>query len=268
MKQLRDRVAVVTGGASGIGRGLAERFVAEGMKVVIADIEDGPLQATASEIGVVGIRTDVADQASVQALADQVVERFGAVHVLCNNAGVGGGGRVDDLTYADWAWVLGVNLQGVVNGVQSFLPHLLAAEESHMVNTASVSGLIAAPGVPAQYNASKYAVVAISETIRLELADTSLGVSVLCPGVVNTNIFQSQRNRPAELKNTQRKTKKVTTLREAIAPRVIEPADVAGQVVDAMLADRFWVITHPEFLESIEAKHADLLAQVREAHGL
>ena len=137
-----------------------------------------------------------------------------------------------------------------------------------MVNTASVSGLIAAPGVPAPYNASKYAVVAISETIRLELAHTNLGVSVLCPGVVDTNIFQSQRNRPAELRNTQRKKQPVPAPKDSLPPRILQPSDVAAQVVDAMLADRFWVITHPEFLEAIEAKHADLLTQVRQAHGL
>ena len=160
MQELAGRVAVVTGGASGIGKAMAARFAAAGMHVVIADVEEGPLGATADELGVVAVRTDVSDAASVQALADEVVARFGTAHVLCNNAGVGGGGRISTLTLNDWKWVLDVNLWGVVHGLHSFLPLLLANDEGgHVVNTASMAGLSAWPGI-GPYNASKYAVVA------------------------------------------------------------------------------------------------------------
>jgi NAD(P)-dependent dehydrogenase (short-subunit alcohol dehydrogenase family) len=259
------KVAVVTGGASGIGRAMAKRFVAEGMQVVIADVEAAPLEATAAEIGAIGVMTDVAEADSVAALADTVIERFGAVHVLCNNAGVGGGGRIRDLTLNDWKWVIDVNLWGVVHGLHSFLPHLLAnGEGGHVVNTASVAGLVAGPGI-GPYNAAKYGVVAISETLRAELAadGSPVGVSVLCPGYVTTNIFTSQRNRPAALRNEAMKTTARAANREIAATALaqgLDPAVVADMVVDAIRAERFWVITHPEYLAAVEERTADIVA--------
>ena len=269
MQHLNGRVAVVTGGASGIGKAMAARLAAAGMHVVIADIEEAPLRATADELGVVGIRTDVADAASVQALADAVVERFGTAHVLCNNAGVGGGGVIANATLNDWKWVLDVNLWGVVHGLHSFLPLLLAngADDTdggggHVVNTASMAGLSAWPGI-GPYNASKYAVVGISETLAIELRDTAVGVSVLCPGVVNTNIFQSQRNRPTELKNPTRNPGARAANSQVVAMTGIDASVVGDQVHDAIVDDRFWMITHPELLTHVEDRTHSLLDEGR-----
>lgn len=264
MRDLEGKVAVVTGGASGIGRGLAARFAADGMHVVIADVENAALEQTAAELGVVGVQTDVADAASVQALADQVCDRFGTVHVLCNNAGVGGGGQIADLTLADWKWVLDVNLWGVIHGIHSFLPRLLANPDGgHVVNTASMAGLFASAGM-GPYNATKFAVVAISETLSKELqaAGSSVGVSVLCPGFVRTNIFDSQRNRPDALRNA---TKAVgdARARNDILKRFLEtamdPAEVAVHVRDAIVEDRFWITTHPEFFNAVTQRADDIV---------
>jgi NAD(P)-dependent dehydrogenase (short-subunit alcohol dehydrogenase family) len=265
MDDFRGKVAVVTGGASGIGRALATRFAAEGMHVVIADVEQDALTATAAELGVVGIRTDVTDADSVAELAQATIERFGAVHVLCNNAGVGGGGQIRDLTLKDWKWVVDVCLWGVIHGIHSFLPHLLGnVDGGHIVNTASVAGLVAGPGI-GPYNAAKYGVVAISETLAAELAadGSTVGVSVLCPGLVRTNIFTSQRNRPAELRNEQRKTAARAANQEitdALKAQGIDPAIVAGRVFDAIRTDRFWIITHPEYLPVVAERFARIEA--------
>jgi NAD(P)-dependent dehydrogenase (short-subunit alcohol dehydrogenase family) len=265
--QVRGKVAVVTGGASGIGRAMAVRFVEAGMDVVIADIEEAVLAATASELGVAGIVTDVADADSVAALADATIERFGAVHLVCNNAGVGGGGAIRDLTLNDWQWVIDVNLWGVIHGVHMFLPHLLRNPDGgHIVNTASVAGLVAGPGI-GPYNASKYAVVAISETLAAELAadGAPVGVSVLCPGLVRTSIFTSQRNRPAELRNETPKSEARAAneeIAQALLAEGIDPSIVAGKVLDAVVADQFWIITHPQYLPAVAERMARIQAAV------
>jgi NAD(P)-dependent dehydrogenase (short-subunit alcohol dehydrogenase family) len=243
MKDLARKVAVVTGGASGIGRAMAKRFVAEGMQVVIADIEEAPLAATAGEIGAVGVRTNVTDADSVAALAQTTMERFGAVHVLCNNAGVGGGGKIKDLTLKDWKWVIDVNLWGVIHGLHFFLPHLLASSDG-----------------------GQFGVVAISETLRAELAAerSPIHVSVLCPGYVDTNIFTSQRNRPAELRN-ERPKGAARVVNRSIASEALahglDPAVVAGMVVDAIRSEQFWVLTHPEYHAAITERAAGIVAE-------
>lgn len=265
MDDVRGKVAVVTGGASGIGKAMATRFAAEGMQVVIADVEEAPLVATAAELGVVGVRTDVTDADSVAALAAQVVDRFGTVHVLCNNAGVGGGGQIKDLTLKDWRWVIDVSLWGVIHGLHSFLPHLLANDDGgHVVNTASVAGLVAGPGI-GPYNAAKYGVVAISETLAAELGaeDSNVGVSVLCPGFVRTNIFTSQRNRPEALRNERKKTaarEANAGIADALLAQGIDPAIVAGLVFDAIRTRRFWILTHPEYLPAVVERTARIEA--------
>jgi NAD(P)-dependent dehydrogenase (short-subunit alcohol dehydrogenase family) len=263
MDELEGRVAVVTGGASGIGRAMAARFRAAGMRVVIADVEAAVLERTAGELGVEGIVTDVSDPASVHALADAVLARHGAVHLVCNNAGVGGQGPMASLTLKDWQWVIGVNLWGVVHGVQAFLPILLGQGQGHIVNTASVAGLCAHPSVPGPYTASKYAVVGLSECLRNELAGTGVGVSVVCPGFVRTNIGQSQRNRPEVLRNPTR-SPAAQAMHERIQEQLEDartpPEDVASAVHDAVVADRFWVITHPELLGLVDQRHTELMA--------
>jgi NAD(P)-dependent dehydrogenase (short-subunit alcohol dehydrogenase family) len=201
LPDLRGKVAVVTGGASGIGMGIARQLIAEGMQVVIGDIEAGPLRKTADDLGAVGIPTDVSELESVRALARSAAERFGTVHVLCNNAGVGPLAAIADLTMADWHWIIGVNLYGVIHGVQTFLPILQANEDGgHIVNTASMAGLVAPPRLGA-YSVTKFGVVALTEVLAAELAQagSKVGASVLCPGVVRTNIGTSSRNRPARL---------------------------------------------------------------------
>jgi len=201
MKDLQGKVAVITGGASGIGRAVADRAAAEGMKIVLADIEEGPLKAaedelTSNGVEAVGVVTDVADAASVRTLRDRALDRFGAVHLVHNNAGIGLGGPIWEVSEEDWRWILGVNLWGVIHGVATFTPLLIEQGEGHIVNTASVAGLIATPFL-GPYNATKQAVVAISETLfkDLQAVGAPVGVSVLCPGFVRTRNGTDRRGR-------------------------------------------------------------------------
>jgi len=262
LRELRDRIAVVTGGGSGIGRGMALAFADAGAHVAIADIEDAPARAVAREVESRGVRAlvlhvDVSDRASVEALAEKVYGEFGAAHVLCNNAGVGAGGPLDQCSDDDWRWVLGVNLEGVVHGLQAFLPRMKRQDgEKHVVNTASMAGLIAFPGL-GPYTASKYAVVGISETLRAEGASYGLGVSVLCPGLVRTNIVNSQRNRPAAL---GRAPARPQALGERAAARMqaegMDPLEVGRRVRAAVLENRLYVLTHPDLESFFDARVA------------
>lgn len=261
MQDVRGKVAVVTGGASGIGRAMAEAFAAAGMRVVIADVEATALERTATELGVRGVRVDVTKPENLESLAQTVKDEFGTCHVLCNNAGVGGGGLLQELTMRDWKWVIDVNLWGVIHGLQSFLPMLLGNPDGgHVVNTASMAGLSPLPGA-APYSASKYAVVGISETMREEFRGTGVGVSVLCPGFVKTNIFSSQRNRPQELRNETKKTAARTANEDMIRlvnETAIDPAEVASKVLKAIVNDEFWIFTHPDLLEPYRQRNRDL----------
>ena len=254
MEQFEGRVAVVTGGASGIGRALATRFAEVGMRVVLADIERDALEATAGELRdggaeVLAVETDVSSAESVDALADRAWEAFGAVHVVCNNAGVGGANVASyRATIADWQWTLGVNLWGVIHGVRAFVPRMLdGGEEGHVVNTASIAGLTPLPG-NAPYGVSKAGVVALSEALYLELQQRGARVraSVLCPGIVRTNILDSQRNRPEALRNPEppRPDLAQERLRDEFARSAIAPAEVAAKVFEAIRDERFWILTH------------------------
>lgn len=263
------RVAVVTGAASGIGFGLSERFASEGMRVVMADIEE-PALAEAAEVligrggEVLPVPTDVSRPEQVDALRDRTLETFGAVHVLCNNAGVAGLGRpLWDLTPGEWAWVLGVNLWGVINGIRSFLPALREQDAAHVVNTASVAGLVA--GILGPYSVTKHGVVALSEALYFQLLQhgAGVGVSVLCPGWVKTRIVDSDRNRPAELGPPAELEPTQAAIREVGRQRVesgIEPAEVAAHVVDAIRSRRFYVLTHPEMNDAIRRRTEEVLA--------
>lgn len=255
MEDLRGKVAVVTGGASGIGFALAQRFASEGMKLALADVEPGPLEEATGKLEaqgaeVLALPTDVSDGAQMDALGERVFDRFGSVHVVCNNAGVGGGGPLWELTTADWEFVLGPNLWGVIHGVRVFAGHLVEQDEGHIVNTASMAGLISVPGM-GPYNVSKHAVVTLSETLHGELVarGSRVGVSVLCPGFVRTRIFESQRHRPDDWEQRPAPIDEESReLREQvmsqIVARAMPPEKVADQVLDAVKQKRFYILTH------------------------
>jgi NAD(P)-dependent dehydrogenase (short-subunit alcohol dehydrogenase family) len=257
MELTAGKVAVVTGAASGIGLALAERFARAGLDVVLADVEQPALQAASERIAGLGAKTlavptDVSDEAAVNALAAAAIDRFGAVHVVCNNAGVGSHADPWFGPLSAWKWVLGVNLWGVIHGIRAFLPLLAAQSEGHIVNTASVAGL--APGAGPIYDATKHAVVAISEDLyqAMNVAMLPIGVSVLCPGWVRTSVLQADRNWPQSLGEVP--PRGATT--EVILPhfqRAVDegmaPAGVADLVADAIAANRFWVFTDPRFTQ-------------------
>ncbi len=253
--ELKGRVAVVTGGASGIGRGMVEAVLDEGMKVVIGDIERDALDKTLSELEgegreVVGTICDVSSQDSVDTLAKTALDAFGAVHVLCNNAGVaGGGGPTWERSLEDWHWVMGVNLNGVLHGIRCFVPIMLEQDdEGHVVNTASIAGLIAGLGT---YGVSKQACVALSEGLFSDFAQYApkLGASVLCPGWVNTRIAESERNRPEAPRETPGATAPIDDLARKFVEKAIssglDPREVGGMVAEAIKERQFYILTHP-----------------------
>jgi NAD(P)-dependent dehydrogenase (short-subunit alcohol dehydrogenase family) len=253
VQELSGRVAVITGGASGIGFGLARRFALEGARIVIGDVETDALDRAVSELResgaeVEGVVTDVTDPAQMQALADAAVARFGGVHVFCNNAGVGGGGLSWEMPLSTWEWVIGVDLWGVIHGVRTFVPLLMQQSEGYIVNTASVAGLVASPFM-GPYNAAKHGVVAISETLHHELALAAphVKVSVLCPGWVNTGIAESGRNRPANLREQGADVDgDGAALLRGFIEKGMPPDDVALKVREAMRDERFWILTHDD----------------------
>ena len=267
MQELSGKVAVVTGAASGIGRAMAEKWCAEGMKVVLADVEDEALALTEKELSATGaeilaVRTDVSKGEQMDALRDAAVDRFGTVHLVCNNAGVGGGGLAQQLTEKDWQWVLGVNLWGVIHGQRVFLPILMQQNEGHVVNTASVAGLLASPFM-SPYCASKFAVVGMTECLQKELVmqGSNVGVSVLCPGFVSTRIADSDRNRPAELQRDDVVVDEAgmrEMLRQVVAAGM--PCEnVADCVADAVKNNRFYILTHPDLKDPIRTRMEDIL---------
>lgn len=269
MDPLVGRVAVITGAGSGFGREFARLGHRYGMKLVLADVQPDALDATLAELRAagataVGAVVDVARSEQVQDLADRAYREFGQVHLLFNNAGVGGGGYVWEATERDWQWVMGVNLMGVVHGIRHFVPRMLAAnragEPGHIVNTASMAGWVCAP-LMGVYNASKHAVVALTETLYhdLRLAGSSIGVTLLCPAFVPTGITRSERNRPAELANEGGPTASQQVAQQqsekAVASGKISAAEVAQMTFDAIRADRFFVFTHPKILPTVEERY-------------
>lgn len=272
MKDFAGKVAVVTGAASGIGRALADRFAAAGMQVVLADVERQALAEACEELAATGARvlpvpTDVSQAGSVEALARAALDTFGAVHVLCNNAGVATAGPTWEHTLADWQWLLGVNLWGVIHGVRTFVPIMLRQDtDCHVVNTASMAGLIAGPFM-SMYNVAKFGVVALSETLHHELAlqQAKVKVSVLCPGFVNTRIMDSERNRPAALVNATAVVPPEAEVMQQAARQLLAaglpPARVAECVFEAIRDERLYVLTHPEMKPMIEGRMRDILAE-------
>jgi NAD(P)-dependent dehydrogenase (short-subunit alcohol dehydrogenase family) len=264
MKDLDGKVAVVTGAASGIGLGLTERFVAEGMSVVMADIETPALEKQAARLAeagapVLAVPCDVADPDQIDALRDQTLATYGTVHVLCNNAGVATG-RTNLRTKPEaWQWVVGVNLLGVAYGVSAFGPLLVEQGEGHIVNTASEAGLCSTP-VLGSYHATKYGVVGLSESLAMELDGTGVGVSCLCPELVATKIFEASRNAPEHLGWPAPPAVPIEQIEQWMSTVAMDPADVAADVVYAVRANRFWVLTHQVTVERMKLRNADLEA--------
>jgi|SRR5580700_1730230 NAD(P)-dependent dehydrogenase (short-subunit alcohol dehydrogenase family) len=272
MKNLKGKVAVVTGAASGIGRAMAERFAREGMKVVLADVEEKPLGEARDAIGkgaeVLAVRTDVSKSEQVDELARRTFDAFGGAHVVCNNAGIGAGGLMWEVPRADWEWILGVNLVGVVNGIRAFVPRMIEQGEGHVVNTASIAGLTSAPTM-GPYCATKHAVVAMSECLQHDLnlaAGGKVKVSVLCPAWVKTKIADSGRNRPASAPQGQEALTPQgqmieTMVRAAVASGM--PAEVvAEKVLQAIVDEKFWILTHSKTKKMVEKRMTGILQDV------
>jgi NAD(P)-dependent dehydrogenase (short-subunit alcohol dehydrogenase family) len=275
MDSFQGRVAVVTGAGSGIGRALAERFVAEGMKVVLADVEAEPLARAERDLRargteVLAVQTDVSRAGDVEALAEKTLAAFGAVHVVCNNAGVAVGKTTWEHTVADWEWVLGVNLWGVIHGVRVFVPIMLQqGTPGHVVNTASVAGLLAS-GFKTSYDVTKFGVVALSESLyrELEAIGAQVKVSVLCPGLVNTRIMESGRNRPGRLENDAavevaghrpEALDYMQRLAEGLRTRGSPPSYVAEEVLQGIREERFYILPHDDFDGQIRARMESIL---------
>jgi len=277
MKQFSGRIAVITGAASGFGREFARIAVGYGMRLVISDIDAAALALLRDELQAGGADVlaqvcDVSRADDVQALADAAMARHGAVHLLFNNAGVGCGGLIWEHSEADWEWLLGVNLRGVINGVRIFTPLMLAGAardpqyEGHIVNTASIAGLLNAPNMGV-YNVTKHAVMSLSETLYhdLQLVGAAVGASVLCPHYVPTGIHKSERNRPQELRNLDAPTASQTVSRlltdKAVRSGKLSAVQVAQATFEAIREKRFYIHTHPEMLDAVEGRMSDLLRQ-------
>ena len=249
VRDLNGKTAVVTGAASGIGLALTEQFLGAGAKVVMADVEEAALVREATRLqnagaDVLAVLTDVTVAAQVENVRDQALAQYGAVHVVCNNAGVAPAGPMLDTTAADWRWIVDVNVLGVAYGVVTFGPLFVEQGEGHIVNTASEAGLVTTPTL-GMYCATKHAVVGLSESLYHELAPQGIGVSCLCPNLVKTSIFHSERNRPHGTELSANEHAVISPLRESIDAMGIPPAQVATDVVDAVTSGRFWIFTHP-----------------------
>ncbi len=259
MRDFRDRVAVITGGASGIGLAVARALGREGAKVVLADIEGRALEGAVSllegeRVEALGVVTDVSDRSAVERLADAAWKRFGAAHVIMHNAGVAVFGPVQEMKQEDWKWAVDVNLWGPIYGVEAFLPRMLSGgEEGHMVFTASFAGLVPNRSL-APYNVTKAAVVALAESVYKDLRGTGIGASVLCPMRVSTRIDQSARNRPAELGGTTANRSYTEEELGGLQGRTLEVEQVAPLVLDAIRHNRLYIHTHREALAYVKAR--------------
>jgi NAD(P)-dependent dehydrogenase (short-subunit alcohol dehydrogenase family) len=270
MRELAGKTAFVTGGASGIGLALGRAFAQAGMKVMLADVEADALAAAVGSLSnfgpnVQGVTCDVADPASVEHAANTSYAAFGHVHVVCNNAGVAGGSGIDDISLETWRWVLDVNLMGVLHGVHAFLPHIRAhGEGGHIVNTASLAGLQSGLGF-SPYATSKFAVVAMSEGLAMQLKPLGIGVTVLCPGFVRTRISGSGRNRPdrygpARALDPASAAGRLAAESARLQQAGLDPADIAAQTLTAIREDELYVFTHPEMHDEVKQRFAAIVA--------
>lgn len=264
MRQLRDRTAFVTGGASGIGFGMVQAFLEQGMRVAVADVRDDHLDAARETLGPRGellfIKLDVTDRAAMAAAADAVTERFGKLHVLCNNAGVGQISGPFNTTYDDWDWSIDVNLNSVFNGIRCFLPLIAAhGEGGHVVNTASVASML--PG-GFTYAATKAAVAGLTESMAAELAERGIGATCLMPGPVRSNIHEVARLRPERFSRTENAGFEADMATRAPPAHWLDPIVVGRMVVDAIRRNLLFVFTHKEFRDGIAARFEAILAAV------
>ncbi len=270
LNELGGKLAVVTGAASGLGRAMALAFASEGMHLALADVDEAGLALTRKDVSALGLksfsmRVDVSKASEVEAFAQKCSQELGAVHLVCNNAGVALSGPVWETSEAEWQWILGVNLLGVVNGVRAFAPRLIAQDEGHIVNTASVAGLISPPGMGA-YCVSKHAVVTLSEALHHDLRErgSRVGVSLLCPAYVPTGIADSERNKPPDLSlsgKSKERLAKEAALKKAVASGKLAAHDVALAVVAAVKGNRFYVLTHPGIKGAVRARMEDVLEE-------
>ena len=265
MTDLKNKTAFITGGASGIGLALAQALLAAGAKTVIADVEadalDRARQTLSAPAGhLMTCVLDVTDRVSFANARDAAIDTMGGVQLVFNNAGVNAAGPVQEMTYQDFDWVLGVNLGGVVNGVVTFLPELQRhGPASHLINTASVGGLLGMRGLSI-YNASKFGVVGLSEALRADLAGTGIGVSVLCPGIIDTALAASERNRPAHLRNANAAPVATPPVSDSSPanPNAMSADEFAALALEAVVRDRFWVCSHPEFAPLVAQRNASV----------
>ena len=270
MKDLNGKVAVITGGASGLGKAFAEKFGSAGMKLALADVEVPVLEETVANlrstgIDAIGIPCDVSDAESVKNFSDSVFSEFGAAHLLCLNAGVAATGPIVESSLEEWKWVLGVNLYGIIHGLDVFLPQLVQQNEGHVVMTASIAGHTSFANM-ASYNASKHATVTIAETLFAEMKEAKLdvGVSCLCPGFVATNIFTSDRNKPEEVQTAlaEPPSEEEVTQREAalewLRANALQPGFVADLVHDAVVEKKFWIFTEESHTHAVKARHSEI----------
>jgi NAD(P)-dependent dehydrogenase (short-subunit alcohol dehydrogenase family) len=265
MKDFRSRIAVITGAASGIGRALAKKSLNEGMKVILADVEEEPLYSAEQEFKAQGaeilaVKTDVRIYKEVETLLQKTLSKYGEVHLLINNAGVAPGGAVWEVTLNDWEWVLGVNLRGIIHGIKAFIPVMIKQQtECHVVNTASIAGLIAAGIYDAPYRTTKHAIVSLTEALYsdLKMRKTKIGVSVLCPGEVESNLWNHERNRPPELRNSDLPQGEP---KEESRGNEMPPGQCADIVFDGIRENRLYILTHPGFNGYIKRRVDDILA--------
>lgn len=272
MKDFKDKVAVITGGAAGLGKAMAERFANEGVKLVLADIEKPVLDKTVAEfkskgVDCIGVVGDVSKEATIQNMLDEALKAYGKVNILCNNAGVASGGKTWERSTKDWEWVMGVNLWSVIHGIRLFVPQMLGqGDECHIVNTASMAGLTSNPFM-ATYNVTKHGVVTLSETLfqELKLMQTKIGVSVLCPAWVKTNIHESDRNRPADLidPGADETVDPMGQMLEAQVKQLIatglEPAVIGEAVFNAVKDQTFYILTHDDTIPAVQRRMDEII---------
>jgi len=262
MQQLAGKVAVITGGGSGFGLAMGHRFAAEGMAVVLADIDEAALNEAAAGVAgdVMTHRADVTKVEDMEALAAAAIDHYGRVNVVCNNAGVAGFGGMLEMSVSDWKWVIDVDLMGVVHGVKAFLPHLVEHGDGHIVNTASVSGLLSQPGMSA-YNAAKFGVIALSESLfyELQILESSVGVSVLAPAWVQTRIFEADRYRPGAESPEGKVAELVRPMMVKLAERGrLTAEDIAEKVVEGIKGNQFYILPHRGILSIVKHRHEDI----------